>query len=1154
MAGVLALLLGTAACGPAKRVQKRPLASQPASPRAPEPADSPGEAMEYEWERRSVDGAPLDARRYQAAKRAMARMPVQRPRGARAKGVAPELSVGSWEQLGPANIGGRTRSLLMHPTDFNILYTTGINGGIWKSTDGGQSWRALNDFLPVLVISSLVMDPRDPNTLYAGTGDGFLGFNAARGAGIFKTTDGGETWTWLESTANDRFWFVNDLVISPHDSQRIYAATNVGILRSGDGGQSWNVVFERGLPRRGCHDLAIRTDVATDFLLAACGIPLVRVSGALMNKDQPGEDGTLPASIFQNKDAANSPAWTEVFSDADMGRTALAFAPSNQNIVYASVSGYAPGPFQYALLGVFRSDSGGDAGSWRAQVRNDSPRRINRLLLSNPLVAACQQSASFSGQAWHDNILGVDPVNPEVVWLGGVDWFRSDDGGQNWGIASFWWAPPAQPQYAHADQHAILFHPQYNGTTNQTMYIGSDGGIFRTDNARGNVPTSDTAPCNPAGGGVFWRALNTDLVTMQFYHGSVYPGGQHYFGGSQDNGTARGSQAAAGRQWTAIGGGDGATTAIDAVDANNIWISSQNFNLARSVDGVNFVGARNGITEPSGNFTFIAPLAMDPSDSRVLWAGGNTLWRSTNGAASWTAASGVLTARSFSTFAIAPGNPNAVMAGTRTGEIFRSSNAREARTNADWSQSKARNGWVSALAFEPGNAQVVYAVYSSFNREPGDGHVYKSTDGGATWTLSDGEGATALPDQPYHSIALHPEKVGTIYLAGDLGLFVSEDAGRTWARVDEEFPFVPTNHLHLRKDSGVWTLYAFTHGRGLWRTRLGGTVNCRYQLSPPGSVNFTAAGGVEARTIETTAECEWSVVSETPWARVISAASGTGTRAIRIQVEANTSTSQARSGRLWIADQAVGLAQSPNTLSAAGDEPGTAAALGDLPAAVTVDSRSATSGVLDPTHSCTQSRDARTVWFRHQATAAGAIAVSAVVEGTGTGGTVVAVYPDGNPPGAELACAAAGAGVAARTSFDVEAGRSYLVQVASAGLAANGGLVTVGLSRGLPLLDAVPSRLDFGTAPVGRTVEQRLIVKNAGNTPQLVPAAAFSHPAFAWVSDPGAFTLAPGAQRELVVRLRATAAGSLEATLTLGSLRIPLAATVVPEAGPDRIR
>src|SRR5262245_10788209 len=247
--------------------------------------DQPDEASEYALLKRSPDGhTPIPVRRYLDAIEHMNRMPqystasraaLPSVRDMRVASIEPQ-SLGSWTALGPGNIGGRTRALLIDPNDPNVFYAAGVAGGVWKSTNSGRSWSALGDLLPNIAVSSLAFDPTNTQVIYAGTGEGFFNSDSARGGGIFKTTDGGTSWSLLASTSTGDFFFVNKIVISTNDHNRVYCATRTGVWRSPDGGQSWtrslNPLNAASITvNAGCLDLAIRTDQPTDYLFASCG-------------------------------------------------------------------------------------------------------------------------------------------------------------------------------------------------------------------------------------------------------------------------------------------------------------------------------------------------------------------------------------------------------------------------------------------------------------------------------------------------------------------------------------------------------------------------------------------------------------------------------------------------------------------------------------------------------------------------------------------------------------------------------------------------------------------------------------------------------------------------------------------------------------------
>ncbi|MFL6195271.1 MAG: S-layer homology domain-containing protein [Thermoanaerobaculia bacterium] len=785
-----------------------------ADPKKEEPkrADHPGEAAEfYRLKRAPVGQTAIPVERYVTAREQMNAMeqystrletafPSQKEDGIDS---LPQQNVlfSTWENLGPGNVGGRTRALIIHPTNPSVMYAGGVAGGVWKTIDGGLSWAPLNDLLPNLAIASLAMDPTNPNVIYAGTGEGFFNGDSVRGAGIFKTSDGGATWTHLAATQTPDFHYVNDLVVSKNGTHNVYAATRTGVWRSTNGGGAWTRV-RVAADGTGCTDLAARTDTATDFLYAACTVFKTTVN--------------YETAILRNIDAGGNGTWQQVYTEDFMGRTSLAIAPSNQSVVYAMSATFEGGAYYYGLLAVFRSTSNGD--SWTAMVRNTDTVKLNTILLSNTLSAAngiCSNNPpTLYSQGWYDNVIAVDPTNQNRVWAGGVDLFRSDDAGANWGIASYWFAPPGNPQFAHGDHHVIAFHPSYNGTTNKTMFVGNDGGIFRTNDAGASVTTGaagQSAFCNNGVNAVAWTSLNANYGVTQFYHGLPYPDGTTYFGGTQDNGTVRGTDSSGAQGWSTVTGGDGGYVAIEPFNSNVIYISYQNWDIQKSTNGgASFTPAKNGISGDFGGL-FITPFVMDAVSGARLYTGGTYIWRTLDSAASWQRASTALAGR-VSALAVAPSNPNRVLVGTDAGWIYRSSAAQSTGASTNWASALPQGGYVSSVTFDPTNEFIAYATYSTF----GGQHVWRTTDGGASWTSIDSSGSIGLPDIPAHTLVVDPVRPSRLYVGTDLGIFISRNSGLSWAVENTGFPNVITESLSL-KTANPPTLYAFTHGRGAWR-------------------------------------------------------------------------------------------------------------------------------------------------------------------------------------------------------------------------------------------------------------------------------------------------------------------------------------------------
>jgi photosystem II stability/assembly factor-like uncharacterized protein len=832
---VMGLSLGAFLVLPVGAQTAAPTAAKPAGKRAAPPVvreklqklkqeplryDKPAEAMEYLRQRRVPAGQKdVPVERYLTALRQMETMP-QYSTAKRAvlpsratlagKGISyatEASSLGAWTDLGPGNIGGRTRTLLIHPDDARTMYAAGVAGGVWKTTNGGASWVPLGDFLANIAVNTLAMSPKNPNVLYAGTGEGYFNGDAIRGGGIFKTVDGGATWTQLAATTGSDFYYVNKIVVSAQRPSRVYAATRTGIWRSLDSGATWTRVLD---PQAfgGCLDLAIRTDRTADIVFASCGT-------------------FVQATVYRNTTAHAGGTWTPVLRDEGMGRTTLAIAPSNQNIIYALAATNVAGTYTDGLHGVFRSANGGS--TWTAQVRNTSSRKLDTVLLSNPIIAYFEEcfgaEGAFFNQGWYDNALAVDPKDPNRVWAGGVDLFRSDDAGKSWGLASYWWAQLDDgsylPSYAHADQHVIVFHPRYNGTSNKTMLVGNDGGVYKTRDARAATTKSTAGVCDPFAGKFTWEDLNNGYGVTQFYYGLPYPDGATYFGGTQDNGTIRGSDAAGKQGWVEIFGGDGGFVAIDPTDTDTLYASTPGLALRKSTDGGQSFSLKvDGIEDP-GSFLFVTPFVMDPSNPERLWIGGSKLWRTNDAAESWSAASRVVASEEnpiVSAIAVAPSDSNRVLAGTIEGFIHRNDAALSATGDTRWRRNRPREGWVSWLAYDPVDPNIAYATFSTFG---GGAHVWKSTNGGTNWTPLDGTGAGTLPDVPVNSIVIDPANRSHLYIGTDVGVFSSIDGGQTWMVENTGFANAPAWALAIQTGpGGARTLFAFTHGRGVWRTAL----------------------------------------------------------------------------------------------------------------------------------------------------------------------------------------------------------------------------------------------------------------------------------------------------------------------------------------------
>lgn len=780
--------------------------------RGPKRYDKPAEASDFYLFQRT-NGAPID---YAHMAKAMAQAAAMRPPAA---SKAPGDILG-WEPLGPGNIGGRTRAILIDPGTPSRMFAGAVAGGVWRTTDGGANWVPLDDLMTNLAVCTLQFAGQggpalDANTIYAGTGEGYFNGDAVRGAGVFKTTDGGTTWLQLPSTNNSNFHYVNKIVADPNVANTLFAATRTGVWKTTDGGGSWNSSLANS-GFGGPNGTLVGTGVGIVDLVSRTDMPhLIAASGSFTG------DG-----LYRSTDAGGS--WTRVLTDPDIARVSVAIHRANQNVMYASAASQSGGD---QLLNVYRSLDGGATWSPRIAGPPDYFNDASWMLFSNPLFAHCFGQAF--GQGWYDNVIAVSPVDPDVVFVGGVDLFRSDNGGVSFAPISYWWLTPGvDPEYNHADHHVIEFHPGFNGTSNQIVFSGNDGGVLRTNNgmAATAAPNSNGICLDfpEAPTLVNWTSLNNGYEVTQFYHGRPYPAPTTtYFGGTQDNGTLRGTDAGGIDGWVEIHGGDGGYVEYDPNNTQVLFVETTNKSMRRSTNGgAGFSDAFGTLTESSGNFLFIAPFRAQPANPNVLWYGGRSPWRTSNavsaataGSISWTQAGAAFPSGQISAWAINPADGNDVWAGTSTGRVHKTTTGLTSTAATTWASvgtgipTTGYISWIEVDQHDP-TGNTVYATQSRF--DSGD-HVYRTTDGAATpWQNI----TSNLPDIPVHCVRVHPIDPQILYIGTDLGLFVSKDAGGTWASVNSPgFANVVVEALEFQDDD---TLYLFTHGRSVFRATIEG--------------------------------------------------------------------------------------------------------------------------------------------------------------------------------------------------------------------------------------------------------------------------------------------------------------------------------------------
>ena len=830
LVAIAALFAASSARGPEPQVREAP---------EREHEDLPFAWAEFQAQRRLPPGeTELDPALLRNAIAQTAKLPHYATAASRFVGDATQAKAAPrWQSLGPDNVGGRTRTLVFDPRNPDRMLAGGVSGGVWESIDAGETWRVLSDEAANINIGSLVIDPVEPDTIYAGTGELYRNseqpYSAMWGQGILRSRDGGRTFQQLTATANDDFRYVADLVVSRVDHRRLYAATNTGIWRSDDGGGSFTRLLrptdDGGNARyEGCNDLLVLPDATRDRVLAVCSSRSIAdrywIPGTILPPACNGQP--CPSAIFRNDDAAGAGNFVSVLSEAGMGRATLDYARSNPGVVYAVAASIAngfdrngdgSGDYQNGLHALFRSNDGG--ATWNARLRNSSPDALSTYLFA--YADAFENERCFGdpfdnySAGWYNQAIAVDPLDENVVWVAGMEAYRSDDGGATFGKASYWWNANV-PQYMHADVHLLAFDPRYGQGDNLRLYSTNDGGVARSENARAAVNRGPNAACGPVGGTVSWRSLEFGMATSQFYTGAVTPDGTRYLGGLQDNGTVLNTTDGAQLGFRAVFSGDGAGVAFDPRDPATFYVSSQYVNIHRTTNnGVSFTRATGGFND---NTIFIVPYILDPGAPDRLYAGGTRVWRTDNQGRNWRIISSSLGSEfveRVSALAVSPVDPNRMLVGNQR-RIFRNTSALASNATTNWASTAPRTGWVSSLVFDPVTAARAYATYSTF----GGDHVWRTDDSGASWRAIDGSGATRLPDIPVHTLAIDPNNRDRLFVGTDLGVFVTVDGGANWAVENTGFANVIVESLQVARGLNAQAqprLYAFTYGRGVWR-------------------------------------------------------------------------------------------------------------------------------------------------------------------------------------------------------------------------------------------------------------------------------------------------------------------------------------------------
>lgn len=669
--------------------------------------------------------------------------------------------IGPFGDLNGAN-AGRANTVRFDPVNPNSLWVNTPDGGVWRTTNNCNTFYNTTDQLSVIGTSDIVFDPTNAQIAYLAMGDADAGDSYS--SGVLKTTDGGATWnpTGLVWTVNQGR-LIYRLLINPLNKNEIFAATNVGLYRTTNAGANWSVAFGSGTSFK---DIEYKPGDTTTIYLVSSG-----------NFYQSTNGGTSFTNITAGLPTSGA-----------CNRLAIAVTPANPNYVYVVGSSSSNSGF----YGFYQSTNSGTSFTLKASTPN--------------LLGWASAGNDAGGQGWYTLSIAASPTNANEVVVGGVNIWRTMNGGTNWSLFAHWTATGAP--YVHADIHDLIYK---NGTT---LYECTDGGLFFTSNS-----------------GTSQAAINGNMAIAEIYR---IGGSSNTYSlaitGHQDNGTNKFTG-----NWNGSMGGDGMDCFIDRTNDNVMYGEQYNGSFNRSTNGGNTWGAiTTGLT---GSGAWVTPWHQDPQVANTLYGGRQEMFKSTNQGTNWAQIGTMGGGGQVVEFAVAPSNPQYIYV-IKGNTLYKTTNGGGTWSNATGSLpvGSAQMTYLAIEDVDPNSVWVTFSGYSAGNK------VYKTTNGGTTWTNY----STGLPNLPTNCIAYQNSTSDVVYVGCDVGIYYRDSLAASWIPYNTGLPNVSVRDLEIFYPLGK--IRAATYGRSVWEADLynPGTLAPKANFTadkvfvcPGGTVNFT---------------------------------------------------------------------------------------------------------------------------------------------------------------------------------------------------------------------------------------------------------------------------------------------------------------------------